>query len=64
MLMTTRLPLWRQLFGEQPRTLLANDDFTVTAFRYTSGVGAAGGKCARLSGDFALAGANDLGCRV
>ncbi len=36
--MTTRLPLWRQLFSEQPRTLLANDDFTVTAFRYASGV--------------------------
>ena len=50
---TTRLPLWRQLFSEQPRTLLANDDFTVTAFRYASGVeGLVGGKCARLSGDF------------
>ncbi|TLV17803.1 DUF4432 family protein [Klebsiella indica] len=36
--MTTRLPLWRQLFSEQPRTLLANDDFTVMAFRYASGV--------------------------
>jgi hypothetical protein len=36
--MITRLPLWRQLFSEQPRTLLVNDDFTVTAFRYASGV--------------------------
>ena len=36
--MTTRLPLWRTLFSEQPRTLLENADFTVTAFRYASGV--------------------------
>ncbi|MRT50170.1 MULTISPECIES: aldose 1-epimerase family protein [unclassified Raoultella] len=36
--MTTRIPLWRALFHEQPRTLVANDDFTVTAFRYASGV--------------------------
>ncbi len=59
--MTTRLPLWRQLFSEQPRTPLANDDFTVTAFRYASGVEGAGGKRARLSG-FCPAGTNDLGC--
>lgn len=36
--MTTRLMLWRELFSEQPRTLLENADFTVTAFRYASGV--------------------------
>lgn len=36
--MTTRLTLWRELFTPQPRTLLANDDFTVSAFRYPSGV--------------------------
>ena len=36
--MATRLTLWRELFSQQPRTLLANDDFTVTAFRYPSGV--------------------------
>ncbi|MGY6027321.1 aldose 1-epimerase family protein [Phytobacter sp. AG2a] len=36
--MTTRLPLWRSLFTEQPRILLENSDFTVTAFRYASGV--------------------------
>ncbi|WP_312952301.1 aldose 1-epimerase family protein [Superficieibacter sp.] len=36
--MTTRLTLWRELFSEQPRILLENDDFTVTAFRYASGV--------------------------
>ncbi|WES68466.1 aldose 1-epimerase family protein [Superficieibacter sp. HKU1] len=34
----TRLMLWRELFSEQPRTLLENTDFTVTAFRYASGV--------------------------
>lgn len=34
----TRITLWRTLFSEQPRTLLENDDFTVTAFRYASGV--------------------------
>ena len=34
----TRLMLWRELFSEQPRTLLENADFTVTAFRYASGV--------------------------
>lgn len=34
----TQLPLWRALFTEQPRTVLQNDDFTVTAFRYASGV--------------------------
>lgn len=34
----TQLPLWRALFTEQPRILLQNDDFTVTAFRYASGV--------------------------
>lgn len=36
--MTTRITLWRELFNEQPRILLENDDFTVTAFRYASGV--------------------------
>ncbi|EIF1845401.1 transcriptional regulator UhpA [Salmonella enterica subsp. enterica serovar Infantis] len=36
--MTTRITLWRELFSEQPRILLENDDFTVTAFRYASGV--------------------------
>lgn len=36
--MTTRLTLWRELFTTQPRTLLANDEFTVSAFRYPSGV--------------------------
>lgn len=34
----TQIMLWRDLFGEQPRTLLENDHFTVTAFRYASGV--------------------------
>lgn len=34
----TKLPLWRALFTEQPRALLENNDFTVTAFRYASGV--------------------------
>lgn len=36
--MTTRLPLWRTLFTEQPKILLENSDFTVTAFRFASGV--------------------------
>ncbi|MGK9175979.1 aldose 1-epimerase family protein [Yokenella regensburgei] len=36
--MTTRLPLWRSLFTEQPRILLENSDFRVSAFRYASGV--------------------------
>lgn len=36
--MTTRLPLWRELFTQQPRILLESNDFTVTAFRYASGV--------------------------
>ncbi|WET40709.1 aldose 1-epimerase family protein [Citrobacter enshiensis] len=36
--MTTRMTLWRELFGEHPRVLLENGDFTVTAFRYPSGV--------------------------
>lgn len=36
--MTIRITLWRELFSEQPRILLENDDFTVTAFRYASGV--------------------------
>lgn len=36
--MATRLTLWRELFTQQPRTLLENSDFTVTAFRYPSGV--------------------------
>jgi len=34
----TKLPLWRALFTEQPRALLENNDFKVTAFRYASGV--------------------------
>lgn len=36
--MATRLTLWRELFTTQPKTLLENSDFTVTAFRYASGV--------------------------
>ena len=36
--MTTRIALWRALFDECPRVLLENQDFTVTAFRYASGV--------------------------
>lgn len=36
--MTTRIALWRTLFGEHPQTLMENSDFTVTAFRYASGV--------------------------
>ena len=36
--MTTRITLWRTLFGEHPQVLLENCDFTVTAFRYASGV--------------------------
>ncbi|NIY48280.1 aldose 1-epimerase family protein [Cedecea colo] len=36
--MTTRISLWREFFSEHPRTLLENGDFTVTAFRYASGV--------------------------
>ena len=36
--MATRLTLWRELFTQQPRTLLENSDFTVTAFRYPSDV--------------------------
>ena len=36
--MTTRITLWRTLFGEHPQVLLENSDFTVTAFRYASGV--------------------------
>lgn len=36
--MTTRITLWRELFAEHPRTLLENGSFTVTAFRYASGV--------------------------
>ncbi len=36
--MTTRIMLWRELFAEHPRILLKNSDFTVTAFRYASGV--------------------------
>ena len=36
--MTTRITLWRELFAEHPRILLKNNDFTVTAFRYASGV--------------------------
>jgi len=36
--MSTRINLWRALFGEKPRILLENSDFTVTSFRYDSGV--------------------------
>lgn len=36
--MATRLTLWRELFTAQPKTLLENSDFRVTAFRYASGV--------------------------
>ncbi|RDU13057.1 DUF4432 domain-containing protein, partial [Citrobacter freundii] len=36
--MTTRIPLGREVFAEHPRILLKNSDFTVTAFRYASGV--------------------------
>lgn len=36
--MSTRLMLCRELFNEQPRTLLENNDFIVSAFRYPSGV--------------------------
>lgn len=36
--MTTRLPLWRELFTHQPRLLLENSGFTVSAFRYPGGV--------------------------
>lgn len=36
--MTTRINLWRGLFTEHSRTLLENSDFTVTMFRYASGV--------------------------
>ena len=35
--MSTRINLWRALFGEKPRILLENSDFTVTYFRYDSG---------------------------
>ncbi len=31
--MSTRIYLWRALFGEKPRILLENSDFTVTSFR-------------------------------
>lgn len=36
--MTTRIMLWREGFTDCPKTLLENADFTVTAFRYASGV--------------------------
>ena len=36
--MSTRIYLWRALFCEKPRILLENSDFTVTSFRYDSGV--------------------------
>lgn len=36
--MTTRLSLWRELFTEHPRILIQSSNFTVTAFRYASGV--------------------------
>ncbi|QBB13812.1 aldose 1-epimerase family protein [Edwardsiella piscicida] len=36
--MKSKIMLWRSLFDAQPRTLLSNDDFRVTAQRYDSGV--------------------------
>ncbi|MGS9074024.1 DUF4432 domain-containing protein, partial [Salmonella enterica subsp. enterica serovar Infantis] len=36
--MTTRITIRPELFSEQPRIWLENDDFKVTAFRYASGV--------------------------
>ncbi len=36
--MTTRLALWRELFTAQPRIILENSDFTVSAFRYPGGI--------------------------
>ncbi len=36
--MTARITLWRELFSEQPRILLENDDFTVAAQTHASGV--------------------------
>ncbi|WP_438288607.1 aldose 1-epimerase family protein [Edwardsiella tarda] len=36
--MKSKIQLWRTLFSEQPRILLENDDFRVTALRYASGV--------------------------
>ena len=36
--MATRLTLWRDLFTAQPKTLLENADFTVSAFLYPGGV--------------------------
>lgn len=33
--MSTRINLWRALFGEKPRILLENSDFTVTSFAMT-----------------------------
>ncbi len=49
-------------FSEQPRILLENDDFTVTAFRYASGSGKDfNTKQPRSSGDSATDGASDFG---
>lgn len=62
--MTTRITLWRTLFGEHPQVLLENSDFTVTAFRYASGGRAKGAEQSWSSGDSALDGADDLGCPV
>ncbi|WP_158781920.1 aldose 1-epimerase family protein [Pantoea sp. BAV 3049] len=36
--MKTRLPLHRSLFGDTPRTLLENGDFSVKLFRYPAGI--------------------------
>ena len=63
--MSTRINLWRALFGEKPRILLENSDFTVTSFRYDSGV--EGLKIANSRGTFdysSLDGADDLGCAI
>lgn len=63
--MSTRINLWRALFGEKPRILLENSDFTVTSFRYDSGV--EGLKNCKQSWTFdysSLDGADDLGCAI
>ena len=36
--MSTRINLWRALFGEKPRIFLENSYFNVTSFSYESGV--------------------------
>ncbi len=51
-------------FGEQPRILTENDDFTVTAFRYASGDGGLKIQSSRGHlGDSATDGADDLRTR-